>query len=71
MVMFGSNFLDCIDSDKPSGAWSLQLDSKKRNVSVRNMMWPGYYCFHELCSKNFGSVYVGDGMKNIDIAFMI
>ena len=46
--MFGSNFLDCIDTDKPSGAWSLQLDNKKKNISVRNLMWPGYFAFHEL-----------------------
>jgi hypothetical protein len=34
-------------------------------------MWPGSYAFHKANSKVFGSVYIGDGIKNTDVAFML
>lgn len=71
VVIFNSNFLDSIDSDFPKGAWSVQLDSKRRNVSVRSLLWPGYFAFHRLESKVFGGAYVGEGVKNTDLPFMI
>jgi radial spoke head protein 9 len=70
-VIFGTNFLDGIDIDFPKGVWSIQLDSQKRNVTVRNLLWPGSYGFHRLNSGNYGGVYIGDGIKNIDLPFMI
>jgi hypothetical protein len=32
-------------------------------------MWPGSYAFHKAGTKNFGSVYIGDGIKNTDVPF--
>ena len=71
MVVFDNNFLDQIGLDKPAGSWSLQLDSRCKNVSVRSLLWPGYFAFHRLGSDLFGGVYMGEGSKNIDLAFMI
>jgi radial spoke head protein 9 len=70
-VIFNSNFLDNLEADLPKGVWSLQLDHQKKNVNVRNMLWPGYYAFHRLSSSVFGSVYIGDGVKNADLPFMV
>jgi len=47
------------------------LDHQLKNVNVRNLFWPGYYAFHRLSSDRFGSVYIGDGIKNADLPFMI
>ena len=71
MVVFGFDFLDRIGKDKPSGSWSLQLDARQKTVSVRSLLWPGYFAFHRLGSDLFGGVYVGEGSKNVDLPFMI
>ena len=70
-MILNSNFLDNLESDLPQGVWSLQLDHQLKNVNVRNLFWPGYYAFHRLNSGVFGSVYIGDGIKNSDLPFMI
>ena len=59
MVVFNSNFLDCISEDKPAGSWSIQLDARMKNVSVRSLLWPGYFAFHRLGSNIFGGIYIG------------
>ena len=71
MVVFNGGFMDQICEDKPSGSWSLQIDSRMKEVTVRSLLWPGYFSFHRLDSNLYGGVYVGDGSKNIDLPFMI
>jgi radial spoke head protein 9 len=71
MVVFNSSFLDTIESDSPSGSWTVQIDAKQRNSSLRSLKWPGYFAFHRLNSSVFGSAYIGDGTKNVDLPFMI
>ena len=55
----------------PKGVWSIQRDSNGKKAVIRNHMWAGYTAFHEVGTNNFGGVYVGDGLKNADLAFMI
>lgn len=71
MVIFSKDFLDNIEKDSPRGCWSTQIDAKGTTVTLRSLLWPGYYSFHRLESAIFGSVYLGDGVKNIDLPFMI
>lgn len=71
MVVFSTGFLDTLESDIPMGSWSVQVDSRGKNVSVRSLLWPGYFGLHRLGSDLFGSVYIGEGSKNIDLPFMI
>ncbi|XP_031472635.1 uncharacterized protein LOC116245030 [Nymphaea colorata] len=35
MVVFNSGFLDSIESDSPGGSWTVQIDAKQRNASLR------------------------------------
>jgi radial spoke head protein 9 len=71
MVVFSTGFLDTLENDKPLGSWSVQIDSRGKNVSVRSLLWPGYFALHRLASNLFGGVYIGEGSKNIDLPFMI
>jgi radial spoke head protein 9 len=71
MAVFTTNFFDTIEQDKPKGSWGLQIDSKIKNVTVRSFLWPGYFAFHRMSTELFGSAYIGDGSKNIDLPFMI
>jgi len=34
-------------------------------------MWPGFYFFPKQGSKKFGNLYIGDGLKNDELHFMI
>mmetsp|Transcript_2413 Transcript_2413/g.6109 ORF Transcript_2413/g.6109 Transcript_2413/m.6109 type:complete len:276 (-) Transcript_2413:72-899(-) len=65
------DFLDPIDTTHPPGAWSVQLDPCEQRAVIRSLMYPGYTFYHDVCTSNFGGVYVGDGSKNDDIAFML
>jgi hypothetical protein len=34
-------------------------------------MWPGFIFYHKKGTKKFGNLYIGDGLKNEEIHFMI
>ena len=71
MVVFSTGFLDTLEQDKPQGSWALQIDSRIKNATAKSFLWPGYFAFHRLGSELFGSAYIGDGTKNVDLPFMI
>jgi hypothetical protein len=48
----------------PSPPWS-------RQAVLRCLRWPGYFAFHTAATRLYGGVYCGDGLPNVDIAFMI
>jgi len=64
-------FLDSIDTDAPIGCWSMQYDSATRLVLLRHLLWPGFVMFLRPESPNWGRCYVGNGVQNVDIAFML
>ena len=69
-IAFDSNFLESIDADKPSKCWSFQHDMQVKTVLGRSLLWPGFNFYHALGTKKFGSIYIGDGMKNLELQFM-
>ncbi len=71
MVVFSNGFLDTLESDRPLGSWSVQMGDRGKNVTVRSLLWPGYFGFHRLGSNLFGGVYLGEGSKNMDLPFMM
>ncbi len=64
-----SDFMDSIAS-AVRGSWSIQT-RPDRSVELKSLVWPGYTFFHKLGSAQYGGVYVGDGTKNADLAFML
>jgi len=69
-AVFDFDFLDCIADDPIKDSWSLHVDSTKTICSLRNLIWPGYFAYHKANTDEFGGVYIGYGIKNIDIPFM-
>ena len=63
--------MDGLEADTPIGGWSMQLDSSKTVNVIRSLLWPGYYAYHVLGTNEFGGVYIGDGVKNKDLPFML
>ena len=69
-AVFDFDFLDSISDDPIKDTWSIQLDSTKTTCSLRSLVWPGYFAYCKANSDQFGGVYFGYGIKNVDIPFM-
>ena len=65
------NFLDPISKDFPKCSWTLVLDHTKTIVHIRSLKWIGYIAFHKCHTNIQGGIYVGDGLSNPDLAFML
>ena len=63
-------FLDSIADDPIKDSWSIHVDSTKTTSSIRSFVWPGYFAYCKANSDQFGGVYIGYGIKNVDIPFM-
>ena len=68
-AIFQADFLDEVSSDLPKGAWSIQKDVTGQQAVIRNNIWAGFTAFHKAGSNEFGGVYVGEGLKNIELCF--
>ena len=69
-AVFDFDFLDSLSDDPIKDTWSIQLDSTKTICSLRSLVWPGYFAYCKANSDQFGGVYFGYGIKNVDIPFM-
>ena len=69
-AIFDFDFLDCINDDPIKDSWSLHVDEMRSKCTLRNLVWPGYFAYHKSNTNEFGGVYIGHGIKNVDIAFM-
>ena len=52
-------------------AWSIVADTSKTVATLRSQLWPGYFAYHRVKTPVFGSVYIGDGMPNVNLPFML
>mmetsp|Transcript_17810 Transcript_17810/g.17038 ORF Transcript_17810/g.17038 Transcript_17810/m.17038 type:complete len:100 (-) Transcript_17810:27-326(-) len=68
---FNPRFLECLTEDDPKGLWSIQKNPNGWNVHIRSLYWPGFAFYHSVRDKKFGSFYLGDGLKNDQLHFMI
>jgi radial spoke head protein 9 len=70
-AIYNHKFLDEITSDLPKGSWNLLKDTSDSVAVLRNTLWPGYYAYHRCNTPIFGGVYMGNGIKNLDLPFML
>jgi radial spoke head protein 9 len=66
-----SDFMDPCSDDSPKGCWALAYDTSATAVALRSLYWPGYFFFHLIDTPEYGGAYFGDGLPNLDIAFML
>lgn len=64
-------FYHCSIALPVSGSWSLQFERGSALVTLRSMLWLGFTFFHVPGTKDYGSIYVGTGEKNMDLPFML
>jgi radial spoke head protein 9 len=65
------DFMDPCAEDQPNGVWSVCYDPSNTVSILRNFYWPGYFFYHIIGTPEYGGVYFGDGLPNVDIAFML
>jgi radial spoke head protein 9 len=70
-AVYNNNFLDDISADFPKGSWSLVKDTTESVANLRNNLWPGYFAFHRVNTTLFGGLYIGNGIRNNDLPFMV
>jgi len=70
-AIFKANFLDDPALDQPVGQWSIQKDSNGNVAMIRSYLWPGYFGYHKVGTKKFGGVYIGEGLKNLELPFTL
>lgn len=68
--VYNNDFLDCASDDIPKGVWSVIKDTSGTLSVLRSKMWPGYTCYHKTNTNIYGSFYVGNGCKALDMPFM-
>ena len=69
--VYNHKFLDDISADFPKHCWSLSKDSTETVANLKNNLWPGYYAFHRVNTPVFGALYIGNGVRNNDLPFMV
>jgi len=69
--VFNHDFLDNASQDFPRGTWVVFNDTLKTTALLRSKLWPGYVAYHRINSPIFGGLYIGNGIQNKDLPFMI
>lgn len=70
-AVYSAEFLDPISTDAPKMCWSMHKDATQCVAILRNNLWQGYYGYHRVNTATFGGLYVGDGVANLDLQFML
>lgn len=70
--IFCHDFLDNAALQKPNEGWTVQKDEINLAVVVlRSRVWPGFTAFTRANTPCYGSLYIGNGIKQVDLPFMI
>ncbi|XP_040921153.1 radial spoke head protein 9 homolog [Toxotes jaculatrix] len=65
------DFLDVLSDDIPKGSWSLQFECASKVCVLRSLLWLGLTFYHVPVTPQHGYIYIGDGIKNLDLPFML
>ncbi|KAL0967529.1 hypothetical protein UPYG_G00253400 [Umbra pygmaea] len=65
------DFLDPLSEDIPKGSWSLQFERGNTVCVIRSLLWLGLIFFHVPMTPQHGYIYMGDGLKNLELPFML
>lgn len=70
-LTYDDNCADPVSSDSLKNSWSIQRDMTGTIATLRSNLWPGMYKWHRVNTNVFGSVYIGDGVRNENLSFMV
>ena len=70
-AFLNDDFLDKVSNDCPKNAWSVHLDATGTVCTLKSHLWPGLYCYHRCKTNQNGFFYMGDGLRNSNLPFMV
>lgn len=53
------------------GSWAIRYDTLKQVAMVRSLLFLGYGFYYDGAANTWGGFYNGDGLKNVDLIFML
>lgn len=68
---YSSECQDCVADDLPKNSWTIHQDATSTVATLKSLLWPGLYAFHRCNTNISGFVYLGDGLRNDNLPFMI
>jgi radial spoke head protein 9 len=68
---YNSECLDKVSSAFPKNSWSIQEDVTGTLATLKSHLWPGFYSYHRVNTDISGFVYIGDGVRNSHLPFMV
>ena len=70
--IFCHDFLDNAALQNPDQSWSISKDEfNLANIVLRSRVWPGFTAFSRANAPVYGSLYIGNGLKQLDLPFML
>jgi radial spoke head protein 9 len=66
-----NDFLDNAADCECKEEWTVGRDITQSTAILRNRHWPGFFAFHRNNTPVFGAFYLGNGIKNVDLEFML
>lgn len=58
-------------ADDVRNTWAIQRDPSKQQTICRSLMYPGYTFFYDERQPAWGDLYIGTGLRNNDLIFML
>lgn len=68
---YNVNCLDAVAKDFPKNAWSIQSDVTGTVATLKSHLWPGLISYHRCKTNIAGFFYMGDGVRNANLPFMV
>ena len=70
-AVYNNDFLDEITEDLPKRQWCLTKDCTETTAILKSLLWPGYCAYHRTFTPIYGALYIGYGIRNHDLPFML
>ena len=68
---YNSDCFDKVSNAFPKNSWSIQEDVTGTLATLKSHLWPGFFAFHRVNTNICGFFYIGDGVRNSNLAFMV
>jgi radial spoke head protein 9 len=68
---YTTGFKDSVSIDTPKQSWSVQRDMTGTVATLRSHLWPGFMAYHRCNTNICGHFYMGDGICNVNLPFMV
>ena len=70
-AVYSSDFQDSVAAEVPFNSWSIHNDVTGTLATLKSHLWPGYMSYHRVNTNIHGYFYMGDGICNKNLAFML